>query len=51
MSAFFLVTLARICCFHHSMFSINSLAHTWGSKTYAKELTAVDNFILAFITF
>jgi stearoyl-CoA desaturase (delta-9 desaturase) len=33
------------------MFFINSLAHTWGSKTYAKELTAVDNFILAFLTF
>lgn len=33
------------------MFSINSLAHTWGSKTYAKELTAVDNFFLAFLTF
>jgi stearoyl-CoA desaturase (delta-9 desaturase) len=33
------------------MFSINSLAHTWGSKTFAKELTAVDNFFLAFITF
>jgi stearoyl-CoA desaturase (Delta-9 desaturase) len=37
--------------FHHSMFFINSLAHTWGSKTYAKELTAVDNFLLAFFTF
>jgi stearoyl-CoA desaturase (delta-9 desaturase) len=33
------------------MFFINSLAHTWGSKTYAKELTAVDNFILAFLHF
>ncbi len=37
--------------FHHSMFFINSLAHTWWSRSYAKELTAVDNFILAFLTF
>lgn len=43
--------LAWMFFFHHSMFFINSLAHTWGSKTYAKELTAVDNFLLAFLTF
>jgi stearoyl-CoA desaturase (delta-9 desaturase) len=51
MSSFYLCLLAWMFVFHHSMFFINSLAHTWGSKTYAKELTAVDNFFLAFFTF
>ena len=50
-SSMYLCLLAWMFVFHHSMFFINSLAHTWGSKTYAKELTAVDNFILAFFTF
>ena len=50
-SAVYLCFLAWLFLFHHSMFFINSLAHTWGSKTYAKELTAVDNFFLAFLTF
>lgn len=50
-SSFYFCFLAWMFVFHHSMFFINSLAHTWGSKTYAKELTAVDNFILAFLTF
>ncbi len=43
--------LLRICAIHHCTWFINSLAHTWGSKTYAKELTAVDNHVLAFLTF
>lgn len=50
-SSVYLCLLAWMFVFHHSMFFINSLAHTWGSKTYAKELTAVDNFLLAFFTF
>lgn len=50
-SSIYLCFLAWMFVFHHSMFFINSLAHTWGSKTYAKELTAVDNFFLAFFTF
>ncbi|MBP7823320.1 acyl-CoA desaturase [Candidatus Gracilibacteria bacterium] len=51
LSSIYLCFFAWLMAFHHSMFSINSLAHTWGSKTYAKELTAVDNFFLAFLTF
>ncbi|MCC5842281.1 MAG: fatty acid desaturase [Opitutales bacterium] len=31
--------------------SFNSLAHVWGSRTYARELSAVDNAVLAFLTF
>lgn len=50
-SSFYFCFLLWMFVFHHSMFFINSLAHTWGSKTYAKELTAVDNFFLAFLTF
>lgn len=50
-SSFYFCFLAWMFVFHHSMFFINSLAHTWGSKTYVAELTAVDNFILAFLTF
>lgn len=51
MSSIYLCLLCWLFLFHHSMLSINSFAHTWGSKTYAKELTAVDNFFLAFFTF
>ncbi|MCZ6673746.1 MAG: fatty acid desaturase [Verrucomicrobia bacterium] len=43
--------LLRVFLIHHCTWFINSLAHVWGSKTYAKELSAVDNGILAFLTF
>jgi len=36
---------------HHSTWFINSLCHTIGSKTYARELSAVDNVLLALLTF
>lgn len=43
--------LLRIFAIHHCTWFINSLAHYWGARTYAKELSAVDNAILAFLTF
>jgi len=43
--------LGRMFFIHHCTWFINSLAHVWGSKTYAKELSAVDNGILALLTF
>jgi len=43
--------LLRVFLIHHCTWFINSLAHMWGSKTYAKEQTAVDNGILALLTF
>ncbi len=43
--------LLRVFAIHHSTWFINSLAHVWGSKTFAKELSAVDNAVLAFLTF
>ncbi len=43
--------ILRIAAIHHCTWFINSLAHTIGSKTYARELSAVDNALLAFVTF
>jgi len=48
--AFMLAWWLRLFVSHHFTFFINSAAHTWGEKTYSKEQTAVDNFILAFFT-
>lgn len=50
-SALFAGVLFRLFALHHCTWFINSLAHTIGSKTYAKELSAVDNAVLAFLTF
>ncbi len=49
--AFYAGVVARIFALHHCTWSINSLAHTIGSKTYAKELSAVDNALLSLVTF
>ena len=43
--------LLRIFLLHHFTWFINSLAHTWGAKTYSGEQTAVDNYIIALVTF
>ncbi|MCC5789498.1 MAG: fatty acid desaturase [Opitutales bacterium] len=51
LAAFWGVFLLRVFALHHCTWFINSLAHTFGSKTYAKELSAVDNALLAFVTF
>jgi len=47
--AFIFSWLLRMFLTNHCVWFINSLAHTWGSKTYVKEQTAVDNLILAFL--
>lgn len=49
--SFFAGVLLRILAIHHCTWFINSLAHVWGSRTYARELSAVDNAILAVLTF
>lgn len=51
LAAFVAGVLLRLFALHHCTWFINSLAHTIGSKTYAKELSAVDNALLAFVTF
>lgn len=49
--AFFLATWLRIFCLQHFTWFINSLAHTWGSKQFSQEQSAVDNYIIALLTF
>ncbi len=43
--------LLRLFLAHHSTWFINSLAHIWGTKPYSSEHSAVNNFILAHLTF
>ncbi len=49
--ALVLATLGRMFIVHHGTWFINSAAHYWGERTYSKELSAVDNFFLALLTF
>lgn len=51
LGAFFLAWWVRLFVVHHSTWFINSLAHTWGSKSYNKELSAVDNYLISILTF
>lgn len=51
LSAFIFAGLFRLFLLHHFTWFINSLAHTWGAKTYSKEHTAVDNYIISLVTF
>ncbi len=43
--------LLRLFLAHHCTWFINSLAHMWGSKPYSTEHSAVNNFVLALLTF
>lgn len=45
-----LAGVARLTLSHHLTFFINSLAHTWGARPYSEECTAVDNPVVAFLT-
>ena len=49
--AFIIGWCARVLLLSHSTWFVNSLAHTWGAKTYSKEQTAVNNAIVALLTF
>ena len=49
--SFYVLFVLRTFAVHHSTWFINSLAHMWGSRTYARELSAVDNAFLALLTF
>lgn len=51
LGAFMISWWTRQLVSHHTTWFINSLAHTWGSKRYTKELSAVDNFIIALLTY
>lgn len=50
LGAFVLAWWTRLLVSHHLTWFINSLAHFWGSKTFSKEHSAVDNFVIAFLT-
>lgn len=49
--AFLFAWALRLLLSLHCTFFINSLAHTWGAKSYSRELSAVDNYALALLTF
>jgi len=49
--AFFIAVWVRIFCLQHCTWFINSLAHTWGSKHFSLEHSAVDNYLIALLTF
>lgn len=49
--AFFIAVWLRIFFLQHFTWFINSLAHTWGSRQFSMEQSAVDNYIIAFLTF
>jgi stearoyl-CoA desaturase (delta-9 desaturase) len=49
--AFFLACWTRLFLLHHFTWFINSLAHTWGDKPFCQEQTAVNNYVIALLTF
>jgi len=51
LGAFVLAWWTRLFALHHSTWFINSLAHFWGARTFSKEQTAVDNYIISLLTF
>jgi len=48
--AFVLTFLARIFVTHHTTWFVNSLAHSFGAQPYSREHSAVNNWLLAFVT-
>lgn len=51
LGAFVFTWWVRLFALHHSTWFINSLAHTWGDKPFCQEQSAVNNYILSFLTF
>src|SRR6056297_234533 len=45
-----LAGVLRLVVSHHFTFFNNSLAHTWGKRPYSEENTAVDNGLVALVT-
>ena len=43
--------LVRLAVVHHCTWFINSIAHIWGSKPFSTEHSAVNNFVVALLTF
>lgn len=51
LGAFAVALFARLLALHHFTWFINSLAHTWGDKPFSQEQSAVNNFVIALLTF
>jgi len=51
LGAFVFAVLVRMFFLHHFTWFINSLAHTWGARNFSQEHSAVDNYIIALLTF
>lgn len=51
LGAFFIALWLRLFALHHFTWFINSLAHTWGDKPFCQEQSAVNNYIIALLTF
>lgn len=51
LGAFLFVWVVRLFFLHHFTWFINSLAHTWGSRIFCQELSAVDNYLISLVTF
>ncbi len=49
--AFFLACWTRLFALHHFTWFINSLAHTWGDRPFCQEQSAVNNYVIALLTF
>lgn len=49
--AFVIGVLLRLFLTHHSTWCINSATHKWGTKPYSLEHSAVNNFLIALITY
>lgn len=49
--AFFLASWTRLFALHHFTWFINSLAHSWGDKPFCQEQSAVNNYVIALLTF
>lgn len=49
--AFVVLFLTRLFVNHHTTWFINSLAHTLGSQPFSKQHTAVNNWLVSFVTY
>ncbi|MCZ6695285.1 MAG: fatty acid desaturase [Acidobacteria bacterium] len=50
LGAFVLAWWTRLFVSHHFTWFVNSLCHTWGDRSFSREQSAVDNYVLAFLT-
>lgn len=51
LGAFVMAVWFRLFICHHFTWFINSLAHTFGSKPFSQEMTAVNNWLISLVTF